>query len=348
LVPQLKEKRFFLFFHTYQVHNPHNPEPKFLAMFNELNDSIKLAVLEGHHLCEGHGCKYETIVEYIINKTNLSSSQISEGIKRLVEEGTIKVFKSRNRSLYLLSDWNNKKNKRHIINLYDADVRQMDYYLGKFLSLIKKYDLWNHSIIILTADHGEAFFDAHNNNHTLDISHCHLYEPVIRIPLIIYYPNIKPSINDVRVSSLDILPTVLNLIKLQYDSSSFMGKSIFSNEQSPVKLFFVEQFRLGGLKAVITPQYKYILHLSNKSEELYDIESDPYEYENLAKNETNVTALFRQALMTFNTTPGTFIYKIKDHLLLKEHLSNKNLAYPDFVNLSEKVINRLGRLGYLD
>ena len=93
---------------------------------------------------------------------------------------------------------------RERIDLYDSNIASMDAELGKFFDQLRDMELFDRSLIIVTADHGESFgenaFDGHGKS---------LNEAEIWIPLIIKYPGSKHVGRDSRrVQLVDIPPTV--------------------------------------------------------------------------------------------------------------------------------------------
>jgi arylsulfatase A-like enzyme len=95
----------------------------------------------------------------------------------------------------------------YVLSQYAGEVRWTDEHLGRFFQLLADRGLWEDSLVILTADHGEEFFDhgakGHKNN---------VYAETVRVPLIIKYPKQKSGRREARLVSLvDIVPTVLDV-----------------------------------------------------------------------------------------------------------------------------------------
>jgi len=95
---------------------------------------------------------------------------------------------------------------RHIIALYDGEVRQTDDDLGKMLGFLKEKKFLDNSIIVIVGDHGEQFYE---HGHT---SHQGIYEELIHIPLVISIPGSKAKVIDSLASQVDILPTILDYL----------------------------------------------------------------------------------------------------------------------------------------
>ena len=94
---------------------------------------------------------------------------------------------------------------QEIIDLYDAEVAFADEQLGRFFDELKKSSLYDNTLIILTADHGEAFYEHGHWEHSQT-----LYEEIIRVPLIAKWPGNTPKERrSSMVGEVDIFPTLL-------------------------------------------------------------------------------------------------------------------------------------------
>ncbi len=110
---------------------------------------------------------------------------------------------------------------KHIIALYDGEVRRTDADLGDLLGFLEKQGLMEESIVIVAGDHGEEFYE---HGHT---SHHGVYDEHIHIPAAISLPGegYKGEVIDSLVSGLDIMPTVLDLVGVEIPSVCH-GKSL--------------------------------------------------------------------------------------------------------------------------
>lgn len=98
---------------------------------------------------------------------------------------------------------------KKMVSLYDAKIYYHDYWLGQLLNHLKQGNRLKNTLVILTADHGEEFYDHHGWGH----GHS-LYQELIRVPLIISGEGLLPSGHRIQnpVSLLDVFPTLLSLI----------------------------------------------------------------------------------------------------------------------------------------
>ena len=99
--------------------------------------------------------------------------------------------------------------QRHsLVALYDGAITYTDAELGRLFDRLRELDLFDRSLIVVTADHGEQLSDhglwRHSNS---------LYQALLHIPLLIKYPH-QHTASVVRepVSSIDIMPTVLRVL----------------------------------------------------------------------------------------------------------------------------------------
>ena len=165
-----------------------------------------------------------------------------------------------------------------IRQLYDAEVRLVDKAVGRIVNKLKGQNLYDNALVILTSDHGEEFFE-HGG-----LGHGHtLYNELLHVPLIIKLPGTTTArVVPTRTSIQDLLPTLLELCGLKYDSSSMtaqpMTQTILgrqSLEEHPIKasgmLYYAQK------EAMIFNDRKYIRRLDHTGQELYDLEIDTRE-----------------------------------------------------------------------
>ena len=99
---------------------------------------------------------------------------------------------------------------RHLRELYDAGIRQMDTELGRLFSFLKETGRDQDTLIVVTSDHGEEFMEHGRVDHFLT-----MYQESLRVPLILSGPGIPDGERfGEPVSLIDIAPTVLSLADL--------------------------------------------------------------------------------------------------------------------------------------
>lgn len=93
-----------------------------------------------------------------------------------------------------------------MVDVYDGAVRYTDHALGRFIGHLKSAGLYDKSTIVLTSDHGEAF-----GEHGVFLHAHHLYDEVIRAPLIVRAPKMsrRGVYNHYLTQTIDLLPTLV-------------------------------------------------------------------------------------------------------------------------------------------
>ena len=92
--------------------------------------------------------------------------------------------------------------------IYDSAVSYHDERLGDLIATLKELGIYDQTMIVLTADHGEELFEDGRCGHGGSQR-----ETLLRVPLLIHYPpRIAPGVIDVGAEGVDVLPTILSTI----------------------------------------------------------------------------------------------------------------------------------------
>jgi len=183
--------------------------------------------------------------------------------------------------------------------LYDSEVRQSDYYFGKFLDLLKEKNLYENSLIILTADHGEALFEHGTFGHGQT-----LYQAELRVPLIIHFPGSRFSGKRIpgNARHIDLFPTILDLISAKIPPG-VQGSSLLpllsGQEKENRRVFSELLLDRANRKCLILDHYK-VLEITaggNHSRfEMYDIAADPMERTEISDQQPVLSGYMRMIL----------------------------------------------------
>ncbi len=190
-------------------------------------------------------------------------------------------------------------------HLYDGEIAYVDQCIGLLFAELEKNELWQNTLIILVADHGESLGEHKENTHGI-----FLYDATIRVPLIIKSPGIdKGKVCSTSVKTIDIAPTILDIVCipipekwqgeslkkcLYHENSSFPETPIFLETRFPEA-----NFGWSRLEGVRTNNWKYI---QAPRPELYNLNKDPEELSNVInqfpKQANKLTALFSSFIDT--------------------------------------------------
>src|SRR5574342_690730 len=173
-----RNKPFFLFLHTYEIHHPYTPNETYAKQLDP---------------------------DY---KGTLGTNVIFDIIK--INNGTINLT---------------KEDLEHTIAMYDAEIMSADDGVGWLISELKKDDIFNKTIIVLTSDHGEEF----GEHGRVAIHAWTLYNELLHVPLILYAPGLIPEVKTHLVRSIDIAPTILSILDIPLPET-FSHTSLFDSQ----------------------------------------------------------------------------------------------------------------------
>jgi len=188
------------------------------------------------------------------------------------------------------------------MDLYDGEIAFTDKYIGDLLDELKRSGFEENTIVIVTADHGEAFFEHGTNFHGVSG-----YQEQIHVPLIIHVPGFEAVEIQENAALIDILPTVLDLINLRTDHS-FSGRSLLplvfgGVEKSPREVISMTwRYSLSGvrdtsIKTLLVGDHKLIHDEIGLHWMMFNLKEDPGERVNLVDVQPDEFKRLRHALM---------------------------------------------------
>lgn len=186
---------------------------------------------------------------------------------------------------------------------YDERLAHEDAAVGALVRYLKSHQLYDRSTIVLVADHGEGLGDHGESAHGLLT-----YEEALRVPLIVKLPAAEQAGRRVKdpVQHIDIVPTILDLAKAP-TPGSLRGRSLTplfsgnSRSSSPIyseSLYGHYHFGWAEIASVTDGRYRYI---DAPQPELYDLETDPQQRQNIVGSHADVTRTLSAALKDIAT-----------------------------------------------
>jgi choline-sulfatase len=175
---------------------------------------------------------------------------------------------------------------------YDGEVWFVDKAVGRLLDAIREQPWGARTVIALTSDHGEAM-----NEHGLGFQHgFEIWDPLMRVPLVLSVPGVAPRRIAARRSTIDLVPTLLDLLKVpQPPAGQLSGQSLVPDLVAPPGQAAEERDVLidmpdgpfthmrRGLIHGPTPGLK-LIHYGGRHYALYDLARDPDESEDLSSD----------------------------------------------------------------
>ncbi len=196
-------------------------------------------------------------------------------------------------------------------DLYRGEIAYADESLGVMLEQLRRLGVDDRTLIVFTADHGEGLDEHNESTHSMLV-----YQSTLHVPLIMRLP---PAASDSRIQGrrveqrvglVDVVPTVLELLGLGIPDD-LQGQSLAPHltdlEEPPVdrrRELYAETLspRLsrnwGELRALVVDDFKYV---HGPTRELYQLDSDPRELDNLVAEDPETAKGLEQRLERFVT-----------------------------------------------
>jgi arylsulfatase A-like enzyme len=208
-----------------------------------------------------------------------------------------------------------KREVEHAVAHYDGEVACADHAAGELFGALESMGLLARTIVVLTADHGENL-----GEHDYFFEHgAYLYEPTVRVPLIISYPPSVPAgqVVTTQARTIDIVPTVLDIAGIPVPPG-LQGESLLprmlGRTNGPVPWAYSESGRnfyrenprqyaegvAGKWRMMRSDRFKLIMIPTRSGEpiwEFYDLEADPGETANVLGRFPQEELALRRALL---------------------------------------------------
>nr|PMH99857.1 sulfatase [Shewanella sp. 10N.286.48.A6] len=181
------------------------------------------------------------------------------------------------------TDW------RKARSFYYGAIAMVDRMIGELIQTAKEEGIYDDLHIVLLGDQGSML-----GEHRLYDKGPYAYDELMRMPLLIKAPTLAPRTIHRQVSLLDITPTLANIMGLASDGDVdghdlyplMMHGDKAENGLQDVALYAYEWYNGAwfGIRAVRTPEYKFVWNPGDNRDELYDLKKDPGEVTNVITN----------------------------------------------------------------
>ncbi|QDU27535.1 Arylsulfatase [Anatilimnocola aggregata] len=202
--------------------------------------------------------------------------------------------------------------------VYAAMIESLDDGIGRIMKTLDELKLAENTLVIFTSDNGglatlEGAHTPATSNAPLREGKGFLYEGGIRVPLIMRWPRgIQPGTSSVPVSSIDLLPTIMEICNLpvptEIDGQSIVPvwKQTKERRKSPLFWHYPHYANQGGKPggAIRSDRWKLIEFYEDDRRELFDVASDMREGRNVAAQNPQVVADLKKQLDDWRESVG--------------------------------------------
>jgi len=219
-----------------------------------------------------------------------------------------------------------------LIAKYDGGIAYLDHQVGLLMEHLRQLDLFDNTLIIITADHGEAFGEHQMVGHAMSV-----YDDQVRVPLVIKWPRgaQQPAVRS-SASGVDLKPTIMETVGLQA-KQRVSGRNL-AKESGTTDTWIAETHPCGHVydahprfrrigQAVMSGPWKLIASSTGKRE-LYNIESDPAEATNRYETDREPAKELEASLENWRKTM-------------------RRMRSPKAAKLTAEELERLKTLGYV-
>ncbi|MDY6765989.1 MAG: sulfatase [Candidatus Nanohaloarchaea archaeon] len=288
----------------------------------------------------------EQLIDEMLEAYDYPGTSLEEFFAQQPDDSEVQEYMER-----WITDRDREEGLGRVLARYDAAVVEADRKVGLIVDELKERGVWEETALLVLSDHGEAL-----GEHGIYFSHHGLYEPTLHVPLVARIPGVDSQQVAELVQLTDIAPTVLSLLDIDTDISAdgqdltplFTG----AGDWEPRDAVHARETFTHSRSCIRTAAWKYIRQEDDETmaefhgdslrcgrcgmvhgaaEELYDLEADPAEEENLVEEQPGTAAELSDRLDAFQ----------------------EGLSYPDTAGEAvqyddeEAVKERLEDLGYM-
>ncbi|TKB43673.1 sulfatase family protein [Thalassotalea mangrovi] len=204
---------------------------------------------------------------------------------------------------------------------YYGAIAMVDRIVGELLQTAKDEGVYEDLHIVLWGDQGSMI-----GEHTLYDKGPYAYDELMRMPLLIKNPSLQPRIVNRQVSVVDVTATLADVMQLASDGDEdghtlipLMKQGDKAEEGQPDIALYAYEWYNGswfGIRAIRTPEYKFVWNPGDNRDEFYDLSKDPGEITNQIKNNKyrkQIAMLVRQLMTELKRVDDPSLEKLTHH-----------------------------------
>jgi arylsulfatase A-like enzyme len=166
---------------------------------------------------------------------------------------------------------------QHLIAMYDGEIRSTDAVIGQLLDALRARGRLENTLVIVTADHGEEFFEHLGKGHQHS-----LWEELIRVPMIFHWPKqLKAgSVVPDQVRLIDLMPTILTFARVEKQpvvQGRDIGPLLAGRALEPAPALCELLVDQKDLRVLRTNERKAFRNAPSHKTGVFDLVSDPRE-----------------------------------------------------------------------
>jgi choline-sulfatase len=213
-------------------------------------------------------------------------------------------------------------------DLYAGEIAFADAQIGRLLEVLDRRRVLDRTAVVIAGDHGESLNEHGENTHGIFI-----YQNVIRVPLILRVAGVSPRRVPEVTRLVDVMPTVLELVGAPTPATdgvslvaALTGGATTLDLEAYSESLYPERFGWSRLQSLRDGRFKLI---EAPRPELYDLETDPAEQNNIYAKRPVIAAMMSRRLSA----------------LVPQDASRRHVNDP--VPLAPEAVERLVALGYV-
>ena len=277
--PPAPSAPLMLYIHNMEPHDPYHYAPPHIPGFRDIDAQQRAQIKEDFH-------KYKEAGEF----------DYRQGLPLGTNDQTDEQHARLERMFAMRDDWS---------ELYDAAVRLADSRIGTTIETLKRLGHWDNTLFILISDHGEEMGEHGGWLHDQSV-----YQEMVHVPLIVRFPGDRHAGQRIKtpVSTLDLLPTLMDYLGRAELADGARGRSLLPliaggdpADQEELRVtgmrinttrYFVPwQQERGDVNLVVRKgRMKGIWNVNLETLELYDLELDPGEQNDVAETYPELAA----------------------------------------------------------
>ena len=314
IIKKRQDEHFFITIHSYSTHENSliNGESGYLydkksVLFKRLESYYVKAWEKMYHTCKnnpeeldkifGKGWSSKNAKYFALPYSDKSFNKIQQLLDSAFKRYSFnKIIKLGQKQLFFKTL--NDEDLLILLSLLDDAIHGLDKDLiGGLIRELKENNLYDKTIIIITADHGNEYREHGHIGHQ-----AYLYDEIIKVPLLFHIPFLNKAVKiGGLVQSIDILPTVLELLNIPAPYSvqgiSLVGQ--IEGKPGAIANDYVFAKTIPGSFAIRSKQYKLIQKNTedgNLFYEFYNLKDDPLERNNLIHTELGIADILKAEL----------------------------------------------------